>query len=70
MIKIVKLPILTRILGILDGDNTDRDDIGKNILTPVDPGGGGGYSYCYCACYCSSGYRDGMFNTWMYDVAG
>jgi hypothetical protein len=72
MIKLVKLPILTRILGILDGDSTDRDDMGKHP-TPVDPGGGGGggYSYCYCACYCSPAeYRDGFFNTWFYDVAG
>ncbi len=70
MIKIVKLPIFTRILGLLDGDSSDRDDVGKHP-TPVDPGGGGGYSYCYCSCYCSPAeYRDGFFMSWFYDVGG
>ena len=72
MIQLEKLPILTRILGILDGDATDRDHVGKTTQKPVDPGGGddGGYHYCYCACFCSWDYRDGMFNSLLYDVGG
>ena len=72
MIKLIKLPILTRILGTFDGDAGDRDDVGRTIAIPFNWGGDGegGYSYCYCACYCTNDYRDGMFNSLLYDVGG
>lgn len=60
MIFRIRLPRLENLLG-LDSDDTERGELTRNILEPVESPGGG-YYYHVCSCVCSPrDYLDGNF---------